>query len=526
MATRPDYEKSGSNGEEEPVMHVRRNVSALRPGGARIRALKDGVRAMKDTSAFPNNDPRSWAYQAAIHGSNRRPPDPQAQDSWNMCQHASFFFLSWHRMYIYFFERILRAASGDPNLALPYWNYSDPAQRALPVPFREPSGAANPLYVSQRNAGINAGAELLGSDVSTTQMFLARNFLPREGSRLSFGGGRVPGPVHFSSFTGLLEAQPHNTVHVKVGGWMGDPNTAAQDPIFWLHHANIDRLWERWLDRGEGRANPVNNGVWMDTEFAFFDEDGDQVEMSAREIIQTSSQLDYVYDDEPAGALGATGFSGAAARVGGAEVFVATSSVANGDAEEPTLIGRTRGRGEGEMIELGAEPTRVAVELGAPAAAAAEMVEAQAAARVAGEQAPEGGEEQRIVLGLDGVQYDESPGVTYEIYLNLPEGQQPDYTSDYYVGNLGFFGMEAGGHGEGAHGHPANLSFDVTDNVRALRAKGEWHEREANVSFFARGLIPPPGEETSVAEAEARAASDTAEPAGSPRVERVVFSVE
>jgi hypothetical protein len=507
-------------------MHERRNVYALRPGGARIRALKAGVRAMKDTSAFPDNDPRSWVYQAAIHGSNRRPPDPQAQQSWNMCQHASFFFLSWHRMYIYFFERILRAASGDPNLTLPYWNYSDPAQRALPVPFREPSGAANPLFVSQRNAGINAGAELLGSDVSTAQMFLARNFLPREGSRLSFGGGRVPGPVHFSSFTGVLEAQPHNTVHVKVGGWMGNPNTAAQDPIFWLHHANIDRLWERWLDRGEGRANPVDDRVWMDTEFAFFDEDGDRVEMSAREIIQTASQLDYVYDDEPAGALGATGFSGAAARVGGAEVFVATSSVANGDAEEPTLMGRTGGRGEGEMIELGAEPTRVAVELAPPAAAAAEMVEAQAAARAAGEQTPEGGGEQRIVLGLDGVQYDEDPGVTYEIYLNLPEGQQPDYTSDYYVGNLGFFGMEAGGHGEVGHGHPANLSFDVTDNVRALRAKGEWQEREANVSFFARGLIPPPGEEASVAEAEARAASDTAVPAGSPRVERVVFSVE
>jgi hypothetical protein len=116
-----------------------------------------------------------------------------------MCQHASFFFLSWHRMYIYFFERILRAASGDPNLALPYWNYSDPAQRALGVPFREPAGANNLLFVSQRNAGINAGAELLGSDVSTTQMFLARNFLPREGSRLSFGGGSDASGQHFST---------------------------------------------------------------------------------------------------------------------------------------------------------------------------------------------------------------------------------------------------------------------------------------------------------------------------------------
>lgn len=98
------------------------------------------------------------------------------------------------------------------------------------------------------------------------------------------------------------------------------------------------------------------------------------------------------------------------------------------------------------------------------------------------------------------------------------------------MGNIGFFGMQAGGHGEshegGGHGHPANLSFDVTDNVRALRARGEWQEGRVNVTFFARGLIPPPSEETSVAEAEASAAAATPEPVGRPRVERVVLSVE
>ena len=481
-------------------MHVRRNVYALGQGGSKISALRAGVRAMQDTNTFPEDDPRSWFYQAAIHGSTRTPPDRRARRSWNMCQHASFFFLSWHRMYIYYFERILRAASGDPDLALPYWNYSDPAQRALPAPFREPSGPRNPLYVSRRQAGINAGAELPASDVSAAQMFRSRNFLPRQGSRLSFGGGRVPEPAHFSSFTGLLEAQPHNTVHVKVGGWMGDPNTAAQDPIFWLHHANIDRLWERWLDRGDGRANPVNNSVWMDTRFAFFDEDGSRVEMSAREAIQTATQLDYVYDDEPAGAVGAMGSSGAGARVGFAGGFLAPA--APGGAEEPALVGSTARQGEEEMIELGAEPTRVEVELRAPT--------------------PDRDGEQRIVLGLDGVQYDENPGVTYEVYLNLPEREQPDYRSDYYVGNVGFFGMEAGGHGEGGHGHPANLSFDVTDNVSALRARGEWQERRAQVSFIARGLIPPPGEEVSAAEAAASAVT----PTGRPRLERVVLSVE
>jgi tyrosinase len=431
----------------------------------------------------------------------------------------------------------MRASSSCPGTGCIYTSSSASCarQRALPIPFREPAGASNPLYVAQRNTGINEGAQLPPSDVALDPMFRTRNFLPRGRSRLSFGGAKIAAPSHFApfAFTGALENQPHNIVHSSVGGqgWMAHPETAAQDPIFWLHHSNIDRLWERWLDRGGGRANPVNDGVWMDTGFAFFDENGASIQMSAREIVETASQLDYVYDDEPAGALGATGFAGAAARTGDAVAFAApaASSAATGDEREPTLIGSAGAEGEGEMIELGAEPTRVAVELEASAAAAAEAVEAQAAAQFAPDPTSGQAEEQRIVLGLDGVQYDEQPGVSYEVYLNLPEGQQPDYTSDYYVGNIGFFGMTAGGHGEGHEGgghghHPANLSFDVTDNVRALRAKGEWQEGRADVSFFARGLIPPPSEEAPLAEASAAAAAR--EPAGRPRVERVVLSVE
>ena len=46
---------------------------------------------------------------------------------------------------------------------------------------------------------------------------------------------------------GELESTPHNWVHVDLAGLMESPATAGQDPIFWLHHANIDRLWEVWL---------------------------------------------------------------------------------------------------------------------------------------------------------------------------------------------------------------------------------------------------------------------------------------
>jgi len=35
------------------------------------------------------------------------------------------FFFSWHRMYLYWFERIVRRMSGDDTWALPYWNWTD-----------------------------------------------------------------------------------------------------------------------------------------------------------------------------------------------------------------------------------------------------------------------------------------------------------------------------------------------------------------------------------------------------------------
>jgi tyrosinase-like protein len=38
-----------------------------------------------------------------------------------------------------------------------------------------------------------------------------------------------------------------------IEGDLGSPATAARDPIFWLHHANIDRLWVRWTDPARGR---------------------------------------------------------------------------------------------------------------------------------------------------------------------------------------------------------------------------------------------------------------------------------
>jgi hypothetical protein len=505
-------------------MHVRRNVYSLSPTGPEIASLRAGVGKMKDTTAFPATDPRSWRFQANIHG-NFGPPQP----AWNQCQHGSFFFLSWHRMYLYWFERILRAASGDPNLALPYWRWNDPdpAKRALPIAFRQPASASNPLYESRRAPArpslgmpaINAGAQLPLSLVRTAEALSLTNFTSPFGSVLpSFGGQTVSQPVHLRRPHGALEGSPHDVIHGLVGGpgggptdpnraWMSWPQTAARDPIFWLHHAMIDRVWKVWLRMREGRQNPVGNSVWMNTTFRFFDESGAQVTMSGRDILNTVTQLDYRYDDDPPG--------GISVRV---PFFVPEAELAataqSNDGTDPTLLGESVVVGEG-MIELGAAPKRVALQLRDEAT---ERVAAVARAEVVPL-------EERIVLNVEGVQYyDQNPGVAYEVYLNLPEGQEPDFQSDYYVGNIGFFGMETYEAEEGGHGgHPADLSFDVTDVVRALRERGEWREEEATVTFVMRGLEPPEEEAQSWRLYAEGFAEQEREVPGRPRVERVTI---
>jgi len=59
--------------------------------------------------------------------------------------------------------------------------------------------------------------------------------------------------LSFTQFTGLLESY-HGTVHNWVGGTMGDITVSPADPLFWMHHAEIDRIWSVW------QANPANAG--------------------------------------------------------------------------------------------------------------------------------------------------------------------------------------------------------------------------------------------------------------------------
>jgi hypothetical protein len=93
-----------------------------------------------------------------------------------------------------------------------------------------------------------------------------------------FGGSLVPNHSDMTGVPGMVESQPHNLVHDAVGGYMGD-FFAGVDPIFWLHHANVDRLWDVWWFELGGIMTPMYSATpWIVENFTFFcDENGSPV---------------------------------------------------------------------------------------------------------------------------------------------------------------------------------------------------------------------------------------------------------
>ncbi|GAU48397.1 hypothetical protein TSUD_405420 [Trifolium subterraneum] len=87
-----------------------------------------------------------------------------------------------------------------------------------------------------------------------------------------------------SDSIGSIESAPHNTVHKWVGAAdtpnnedMGTFYTAARDPTFYPHHANIDRLWVMWKNLGQGRKDYSDDLDWLESNFFFYDENANLV---------------------------------------------------------------------------------------------------------------------------------------------------------------------------------------------------------------------------------------------------------
>jgi tyrosinase len=76
---------------------------------------------------------------------------------------------------------------------------------------------------------------------------------------------------------------------------MGFVPLSARDPIFWLHHANVDRLWSAWIKGGK-RNMPSEKSRWGITTWKF-DEQGSWTQRAGA-MLDSEKSLNYRYDDE------------------------------------------------------------------------------------------------------------------------------------------------------------------------------------------------------------------------------------
>jgi tyrosinase len=266
-------------------MAIRKNVAALgiderRAYVAALKQLKAVPSRMRPATTSRYDDYVYVHMQAMLELRIDDPSKPVANGNFTitspmrmpMSAHRCPAFLPWHRELLYQLERDLQALSGNPDLAIPYWDWSTDQRPDGPPwldDFMGGDGADGPV-----RTGPFAGAASWRLTLSEDGVdHLVRGF----GRVPQFA--RLPSPAEVSavlrvspydaapwndasrlaSFRNQLEGWHvppgsditdgmHNLVHVWVGGHAGTmlPSTSPNDPVFFLHHCNIDRLWAVW----------------------------------------------------------------------------------------------------------------------------------------------------------------------------------------------------------------------------------------------------------------------------------------
>lgn len=455
----------------------------------RVESLRRGIQAMIDRNTADKNSAKyrtSWEYWANIHGyfgpdakhgeiadyiasakerlgsnwrpefdqelagiTDQTPPDATAAKVWDQCAHGDRWFLAWHRLYLFYFEKVLQDAAQDDDLRLPYWDYTDPQHLDMPAEFlppkyNDPLGAeiSNPLFTSRRaNAWIPPQQTSLDADATNVDSVLGQ------------------GDFNVFQTKIQLRGSVHSYVHCSINDCpitsMGAVSYSANDPIFWLHHANIDRLWECW-SRSYPSGNPTDKDFFNQT-YTFVTPNGTEVATAVGDLFN-GHLIDYKYEkvDNCTRAKKTS--------VSPSEVTVLAQN-ADTTAEALRILekrfdaGVTIAQSQQELVITG---KRASMQLNSQLQTADSKSAARNFVFNANPTLPV-----RSTMRLVGVSYDQTPGSMLNLYLQ----NGSDSSSRQYVGTLSFFDAfpPKRAHHTTAES-PGEFDFDVTDALRKLGA--------------------------------------------------------
>jgi len=162
-------------------------------------------------------------------------------------QHGNLRLLPWHRIFLMLFEEALH--NYHPDVCIPYWDWTKPEEQHFPDWL---AGILPTVVTPTRTINVMRSPGAVSWLVSTVS--------------------GVPGAMTqttYDTFSSPINGI-HGGVHIWVGGTMSDASISPADPVFWMHHANLDRLWWVWYNSAAGsHQNPVISGPlspWTYTE--------------------------------------------------------------------------------------------------------------------------------------------------------------------------------------------------------------------------------------------------------------------
>jgi tyrosinase len=276
--------QQGCSGEAAltPQQQLLVRSEVLELSDAQVAKFVQTLHAMKNVPSAYDNTINAYDWFVRTHMDAFSAP---------MSQHGAHMnpqFLPWHREFLRRFESEMRRVSGDPTMTVPYWDWTNEAStaRLMQADFMGGNGDPGdnnfvssgpfrkgqwPIIVHDPDEGDNGDdpdpiadgwlvRNIGGDDVATLPTLADVQRVLGVSTYDSAPYDMDSDPD--TSFRNALEGwrpsrQLHNQVHVFIAGNMAS-QASPNDPLFFLHHANIDRIWAIWQGQNGNSTYPAD----------------------------------------------------------------------------------------------------------------------------------------------------------------------------------------------------------------------------------------------------------------------------